>query len=186
MRNRSTPFLVVLDGGSGAGKSTLAARVAKALNASVIASDDFFAAEIPDAAWEAHTAEERARDAIDWRRLRREVLEPLMAGRPAKWHAFDFAAQRSDGTYPLRTDFEERQPAEVIILDGAYAARPELTDLIDFSVLIDVPVAVRHARLANREDALFLAGWHARWDAAETYYFSQIRPPSAFDLVVSP
>ena len=94
--------------------------------------------------------------------------------------------RRPDGTYAMCLDFVERQPAGVIILDGAYSARPELADLIDLSVLVDVPVAERHARLAARERSHFLDSWHARWDPAEAYYFTHVRPNSSFDLVVTP
>jgi len=186
MANRTRPILVALDGPSGAGKSTVALLVAEALGAALIQSDDFFAADISDAEWDTRTPEARAADAIDWRRLRAEALDPLLAGKPAKWHAFDFeVGVRPDGTYAMRTDFVEREPAAVIVLDGAYSTRPELADLIDLSVLVDVPVGVRHARLAAREDKDFLAAWHARWDAAEEYYFTEVRPKSSFDLVIT-
>jgi len=173
-------------GGSGSGKSSLAALVAEALGAVVVPGDDFFAATIPDAEWEARTPAARAADCIDWRRLRAEALEPLRAGRAAAWHPFDFVAgMRPDGTYPMAPDVVVRQPAAVIVFDGAYATRPELADLIDLSVLVDVPVEIRHQRLAAREDQQFLAAWHARWDAAEAYYLTHVRPKSAFDLVVT-
>jgi uridine kinase len=184
--NRTLPILIALDGPSGAGKSTLAGMVAKVLAAAVVPGDDFFAAGITDDEWEARSARERASDAIDWRRLRREALEPLLGGVSARWHAFDFEAGiRPDGTYAVRTDFVERQPARVVILDGAYSSRPELADLIDLSVLVHAPLPLCHERLAAREDAGFLAAWHARWDRAETYYFAYIRPERSFDLVVS-
>jgi uridine kinase len=184
--DRATPMLIALDGPSGTGKSVLAALVAEALGATVVPSDDFFAAEITSAEWDARSPSQRAADAIDWRRLRRDALEPLRASKPAAWHAFDFeAGLRRDGTYPMRTQPERRHPAPVIILDGAYSSRPELADLIDLSVLVDAPPALRHARLANREHPDFLRTWHARWDAAEAYYFTHVRPPSSFDLVVS-
>jgi para-aminobenzoate synthetase len=187
MVNRNTPSLVALDGGSGSGKSTLALLIAEKLDAALIQGDDFFAAEISDAEWDAHTPEARAADAIDWRRLRAEALEPLLAGKSAKWHAFDFeAGVRPNGTYAMRTDFIEREPTALVVLDGAYSTRPELADLIDFSVLIDVPIDVRHERLAAREEKNFLDAWHARWDAAEEYYFTHVRPKSSFDLVVIP
>jgi uridine kinase len=186
MIDRATPILVALDGGSGAGKSTLALLIVEELGAALIQSDDFFAAEITDAEWDARSPKERARDVIDWRRLRVEALEPLRAGKPAKWHAFDFdAGVRPDGTYAMRSDYVERQPSAVIVLDGAYSTQPALADLIDLSVLVDVPIAVRHRRLAVREDRDFMAAWHARWDVAEEYYFTHVRPKSAFDLVVT-
>ena len=182
---RDGPLVVALDGGSGSGKSTLAAAVAARLNAVMVPGDDFFAAEIPDADWDRRTPAERARDAIDWRRLRTDALEPLLAGRRAMWHPFDFAAgPRPDGTYGRSPQAEVREPAAVIVLDGAYAARPELADVVDLRVLVDVPVATRHGRLAEREDPAFLAAWHRRWDAAEAWYFARVCPPASFDLVV--
>jgi uridine kinase len=160
--------------------------LAEQLNATLIQGDDFYAANITDAEWQALSPQARAESAIDWRRLRTEALEPLCAGKPARWHPFDFAAGiRSDGTYAMSQDVVERQPASVIVLDGAYSTRPELADLIGLSILVDTPLAVRHARLAAREDAEFLAAWHARWDVAEEYYFTFVRPRTAFDLVVT-
>jgi uridine kinase len=186
MLDRTSPILVALDGGSGAGKSTLASLIVEELGAALIQSDDFFAAEISDAGWDARSPKERARDVIDWRRLRAEALEPLRAGKSAKWHAFDFeAGVRTDGTYAIRSDYVERQPSAVIVLDGAYSTQPALADLIDLSVLVDVPIDVRHKRLAAREDPDFMVTWHARWDVAEEYYFTHVRPKSAFDLVVT-
>ena len=186
MAHHSPPILIALDGGSGSGKSTLALMLQGVLGAALVQSDDFFAAQIPEAEWDAYSIEQRARDGIDWRRLKTEALEPLLAGKSARWHPFDFeAGLRSDGTYGMCADYVECEPADIILLDGAYSARPELADLVTLSVLVDVPVAVRHVRLAAREEGGFLAAWHTRWDAPEAYYFSQIRPPASFDLVVT-
>jgi uridine kinase len=154
--------------------------------AALVQSDDFFAAGISNAEWDARTPEERAADAIDWRRVRGEALEPLLAGRPARWHAFDFAAGvRPDGTYAIRSEYIDREPARVIVLEGAYSTGGALTDLIDLTVLVDAPREVRHDRVQAREEREFLVAWHARWDAAEEVYFTQIRPRSSFDLVVT-
>lgn len=183
--NRTTPILVALDGGSGSGKSTLAWMLVERLGAALVQSDDFYAANIPDAEWDSRSPQARAADVIDWRRLRTEALEPLLAGEVARWHPFDFdAGPRPDGTYAMSTAFVERQPAPIIVLDGAYSARPELADLIDLSVLVDVPIEVRHQRLTAREEKAFLEAWHSRWDAAEEYYFTEVRPPASFDLIV--
>jgi uridine kinase len=180
------PVLVALDGPSGAGKTTIAAGIAKHLEATIVPGDDFFAAQITDAEWEARSARQRAADAIDWQRLRREALAPLLAGQVARWRAFDFAAGvRPDGTYPMSAEVTERSPAAVIVLDGAYSTRPEFLDLIDLAVLVEAPSRVREARLASREEAMFLSAWHRRWDGAEAHYFQLVRPPSSFDLVVS-
>ena len=180
------PALVALDGGSGSGKSTLAALIAARLNATLIPGDDFYAADIPDAEWERRTPAERAADVIDWRRLRVQALEPLLAGERAEWRAFDVVAgPRTDGTYRMCDRPEVREPSSVIVLDGAYSARLELADLVDLSVLVDVPAGIRHQRLAEREAPDVLAAWHRRWDEAEAWYLTHVRPASAFDLVVT-
>lgn len=130
-------------------------------------------------------AAERASDCLDWRRLRREVLEPLLGGSAATWHPFDFAAgQRPDGSYAMSAQTVLREPAPIVLLDGAYSARPELTDLVTVSILLTTPDAVRLQRLSMRESPQLLAAWRDRWEWAEEYYFTHVRPPAAFDLVV--
>ena len=187
LANNPVPILVALDGPSGSGKSSVARRITAALDVTTVSVDDFFSAGITDAEWATRTPRDRAADAVDWRRLRREALEPLLAGNPARWHAFDFhGGVRDDGTYAMRSDFVECPAAPIIILDGAYSTRPELSDLIDLSVLVDAPLSIRHERLARREAASFLDAWHARWDPAEAYYFKHVRPPSSFDAGVFP
>ncbi len=181
------PILVVLDGASGSGKSTLASMLEQRSNIVVVPSDDFFAANIPDWEWDTRSVPERVRDVLDWQRLRREALEPLLGNKAAKWHPFDFAAGlRSDGTYGMSETYVEKQPAPVIILEGAYSSNPVLADLIDLKILIDIPILERHQRLDKREeDKQFLQRWHILWDAVEEYYFSEIMPASSFDLVVT-
>ena len=187
LQQRTTaPIVIAIDGRSGAGKSTVTAALSEALGATSVPCDDFFAAHISAGEWDARAPARRAADALDWRRLREEAIEPLRAGRPARWLPFDFAAgPRANGTYGYQTVPATREPRPVVLLDGAYSARPELVDVVDFAVLVEAPVAVRRARLAAREDSQFLAAWHACWDPAEEYYFTVVRPPATFDLVVT-
>ncbi len=179
------PILVALDGGSGAGKSTLAPLIENQFDTVLIPLDDFFSADIPDKQWDKFGVEERLGRVFDWNRLRHQAIEPLLEGKPARWQAFDFeSGLRPDGTYGMQDEIIERQPADIILLEGAYSAGPELADLVDLSILVDAPVEKRHARLAAREDKDFLEVWHRRWDAVERYYFNQVRPKGSFDLVV--
>jgi len=181
---RAQRVVVAIDGRSGSGKSTVAAAVAQAIGAVIVPCDDFFAASVSSAEWDRRTPEQRAADAIDWRRLKREAIEPLRTGRAARWYAFDSLAGSGDGTYPLQSTPTERAPKPYILLDGAYSARPELADVLDLSVLVEAAPSTREARLAAREAADFLRQWHARWDLAEEHYFRHVRPPSAFDVVL--
>lgn len=184
-RNALGPLVVAVDGRSGSGKTTVARLLAEQLDTACVRCDDFFAADIPAAGWDARSPTQRAADCLDWRRLRTEVIEPLRAGHAARWFAFDFeAGARADGSYALRTVPTEQAPRPLVLLDGAYSARPELADLIDYAILVEAPAPLRLARLASRETSRFLEAWHARWGAAEDHYFTSVRPPSAFDVVL--
>ena len=180
LAGRRSPLVVALDGRSGAGKSVLAARLAVRLDAVVIPGDDFYAGG-SDAAWARLAPADRSDGCIDWRRLRAEALAPLRAGRPAAWHPFDFAA----GT-GLAAQREVRDPAPVVVLDGVYSARPELRDQVDLAVLVVLADdRLRRRRLVAREGEVFMAAWHALWDAAEDHYFTRVCPPESFDLIVA-
>lgn len=179
------PLLIAIDGGSGSGKSTIAQIIANQLNATLIGTDDFYAADIPDHGWVNRSYKERAADVINWRSLRSHVFEPLMNGITSSWKTFDFnAGMRPDGTYKIDSAVIYYLPNDIIILEGAYSCRPELADLINLKILIDVPAEIRHARLQKRENKEFLIQWHERWDEAEQYYFHEVCPHSIFDLVI--
>lgn len=177
-----TPLLVALDGRSGTGKSTIAKAIAKRVGGVVIESDDFYAGGTEEE-WDARTPKEKANLGIDWRRLRKEVLEPLLAGQSASWHPFDWKTGKG-----LAEDTMTCNPALVIVLDGVYSARPELTDLVDLKVLFEVEDGKRRERLLSREGPSrieAMENWHRRWDAAEEYYFTKVRPRSSFDFIIT-
>jgi uridine kinase len=144
--------VVAIDGRSGSGKSTVAEAVAQAIGAVIVPCDQFFAASMSNAEWDRRTPEQRAADAIDWHRLKRETIEPLRTGRPARWYAFDFlAGPRGDGTYPMQRTPTELAPKPVVLLDGAYSARPELAEVLNLSVLVEAAPATRGSRRARRQ-----------------------------------
>lgn len=185
LTSKQAPTVVALDGGSGAGKSTLASLIENEFDTALIPLDDFFAADIPDNQWDHFTVEEELKKVFDWDRLRDDAIEPLLEGESARWHAFDFeSGLRANGTYGMEGDPKVREPADVILIEGAYSAGPQLADLVDLAILVDLPVEKRHSRLKAREDRDFLESWHARWDEVEEYYFTQVRPESSFDLIV--
>ncbi|GIP56197.1 uridine kinase family protein [Paenibacillus woosongensis] len=171
-------LVVSLDGGSGAGKSTLAAEVASQLGAAVIHCDDFFDATLPDNDWDTYSLEQKCRRCIDWQRMRNEALLPLLEGKKAQYYPY----------YSLSSDksLESRlvtiEPSKVIILDGIYSSLLELTGINHLTVLVDVPPTLRRHRHNIREGTDDL-DWHLRWNPAEDYYFTALRPPTTFDLI---
>jgi len=180
------PIVVALDGGSGAGKTTIAERLMRLADVALVRLDDFYQTVIPQSEWPHKTVEQRLNGVFDWSRVRSEALEPLRAGRPGHWHAFDFMRGLGKaGAYSLKKEMTEVAPAPTILLEGAYSASRPLRDLMDLAVLVDVQNRTRYLRTAARgDDTEFLAKWHAIWDEVEAYYFQHVCPPESFDLVI--
>lgn len=174
---KAPPVLVAIDGRSGAGKSTLAAAVAAAMSAGVIDGDDFYAGGTAEL-WDTMTPAEKVAHCIDWRR-QRPVLSALARGRTASWEPYDWDADDGRLAEPVAL-----RPHDVVILEGAYSARPELADLLDLTVLLEVPSHVRQERLRRREGEHYRVDWEARWASAEDDYFGTVMPPESFDVVL--
>ena len=169
------PCVVAIDGRSGAGKSTLAAQLLRPLDACVLDSDAFFAGGV---AVRSDAPRDRVRDCIDWKR-QRPVLQALRAGAPASYLAFDWEA--FDGR--LEREPTSLEPRPVVLFEGVYTARPELSDLVDLRVLLQVAPATRIARLLAREGSI--GAWERQWHEAEDWYFSQVAPPDLFDVILA-
>jgi uridine kinase len=188
---RPWPLIVSIDGRSGAGKSTLARAAEQVLAerspkgaeqaaVTVVEGDDFYAGG-DGAYWDAMTAEQKAANGMDWRR-QRSLLIDLRARRPGRWYPFDWEA--FDGR--LATEPLTCRPSRVVMLEGAYTARPELTPLIDLRVLLDTPLEVSERQLRAREGDGYSQEWEARWRSAEDHYFGAVMPNDRFDLVLVP
>lgn len=174
------PLIVAIDGHGAAGKSTIAGLAAAAAGATLIHTDDFFVSPVPPVgAGPATAGRAEAARALgryyDWRRLRAQALEPLLARREVSFRRFDWdRGSGLDGTVCA-------VPADVILLEGVFSAAPAMADLVGRSVFVETPEPERLRRLRRRvpPDA-----WDDTWLSAERGYFGLVRPPSSFDLVV--
>lgn len=176
LAQRTTPVLVAIDGGSSAGKSTLAILMAAEVEGVIVQGDDFCETSID---WNQVSLADKAALCIDWKRARKEAIEPLLAGRTASWHPFNFQTGVGLADY-----FVIRKSAPVIIIDGIYSSSPALIDILDLTILIDTPADIRYHR-HNEREGHDDEEWHKIWDEVELYYFENIRPASSFDLVIS-
>lgn len=131
LKNHPDTLLVAVDGRSGTGKTIVSKSVAEELgDAVVILVDDFYSRGSLEE-WNKKTTKQKADFCINWKRIRTEVLEPLLAGKTASWHPFNW--QTNEG---LAENTISAKPARIIILDVVYSARPELADLVDLTILI--------------------------------------------------
>lgn len=174
------PVVLALDGASGSGKSTLAAALRLRTAATVLPGDDFYSvafAETDPTVLGRLDDGELAGRVFDWSRLRTEALEPLAAGRPARYRPFDWTAVGRDRLGPPRT----LPAAPLVVLEGVYAARPELADLVTASVLVRADETERQRRLAARIDG---TEWPELWRRGEQHYFRHVLGEAELDLVL--
>lgn len=192
-----SPLVVGLDGRSGCGKSTLAAAFASAFaaelgdrlgdsagsTATVIGGDDFYAGGSART-WDARNRAEKVTSVIDWRR-QRTVLTELVERGVAEWQAFDWDVENwDDDVAPLRPTPTVARATPVVVLEGVYSCRPELHDLLDLRVLLEVRHDLRRRRLIEREGSDHDPAWDRRWSEAEDHYFASVMPDDRFDLIL--
>ena len=162
-----------VDGHSAAGKSTFAEVLARRVGAALVRGDDFYRVMDDEERAQLSPAEGVERY-YDWQRLR-GVLTVVRAGATARYRPYDWLTGRL-ATHSVTVD------AAAIVVEGLFVSRPELGSFVDHVILIDSPAIVRQRRQTERADAS--DEWLQRWDAAERYFFEQIRPPRTFDIVV--
>jgi molybdenum cofactor guanylyltransferase len=171
------PVVIAIDGPSCAGKSILATAVALRTGGAVVEGDDFYRTMLPKLSLaQCNQMSDAAvvHAVIDWERFRDEALLPLRARQPATFQPYDWDADNGRLAPPKTIP-----AADVIILDGVYAARPELADLVDVAVYLGVDPQTRARRYLERHND---PDWVRFWERGEVHYFSAVRPPGSFDI----
>lgn len=149
------PYLVGIDGRSGAGKTCLAEQLAAVLRPARDVT--LFHLEDLYPGWDG--LDEGTRTYVD------EVLEPLRAGRDTEWSAWDWVTG-SPGTPRLT------RVAEVVVLEGVGACSAAARELLDVSVWVELPTALRYDRALGRDGASYAEHWD-RWAAQEDAYLAR-------------
>jgi len=163
---RPTPTacrIAAIDGPGGAGKSTLARRLARAAgNASIVHTDDF-------ASWD---------EPIEWwPRLISDALEPLAAGRDARYRRYDWDRQAMGG-------WVETPAAPLVIVEGVSSGRVAFRPFLTFTIWVETPRPLRLDRGLERDGQELRPLWE-EWIVAEDAFFAAERPDLAADLVVA-
>jgi len=153
--------VVLIDGRSGAGKTTLARTVASGLGAGVLSLDAFYPG------WDGLS--EGGRIAAEG------VLAPLRAGRPGRWHRWDWERSRAAEAH----DVDARTPW---VIEGSGLLTPASRALSDVQVWVDAPEAVRKARALGRDGDAYRPHWE-RWAAQEEAHLREHRPDALASLL---
>ena len=154
-----------VDGKGATGKTRLADRIAAALPGSVVVHVDDFAR--PDVrGWE--------RD-----RFIRQVLKPLLAGRPGRYQRWDF--DRNVGV-----EWHTVPSGVPVVVEGVSATDERLGIPWDFTIWVEVPYRVRLARALERDGPERMDLWLTDWMPSEDAYEAAQRPQDRVNLVYRP
>ena len=165
-RKSNNPLFIAVDGHSAAGKSTLANKLLATFDKAVlICTDDFYRVMDEETRFKL-TPEDGYALYYDWQRLKQEVLIPLSTRKAAEYCVYDWDNNQLG-------ELKQVESAEYIIVEGCYAARPELSHFFDIIILVETSAIERQQRQAERNDAS--SDWLKRWDAAENFYLSDLR-----------
>jgi uridine kinase len=150
--------LVGIGGRGGAGKSTLAGLIP---TAQVVGTDEF---------WDGSE--------FELSRLRQEVVEPLLEGAVARFHAFDWdAAREAPAVRVVR-------PEGIVVVEGVCALHRMFRHAYDVRVWVDTPRELRLERGVARDGEGARERWETVWMPSEERYIERDDPiPSAHVVV---
>ena len=152
--------LVAVDGPSGAGKTTLAAAVAQALGAPTIHMDDLYPG------WDGLAASTE--------RVGEWVVEPLLAGRPARYRRWDWGAHEYAEWHSAAGD--------VVVLEGCGSGALPAGAYLSVLVWVDAEAGARRARGIARDPGY--AEYWDRWAAQEQDLYAADGTRARADLVL--
>jgi uridine kinase len=162
--DRSGTRWVGVDGFGAAGKTTLAAGIAAAVpNAVVLHIDDFGRAGVRG--WDRALFVE-------------QVLNPLLAGRAARYLAWDLAAEVARG-------WCEVPPGVPVVVEGVSATDDRVAVPWDLTLWVDVPAEERRHRIHARDEPRLLERWRTDWWPNEERYAAEQRPWERVDAIVT-
>jgi uridine kinase len=143
---------VGIDGIDGAGKSMFGDELAQILTAgrSIIRAsvDGFHNPRAIRYRLGRQSPEGYFRDAYNYEQLKALLLNPLSPGGTGRYRtaAFDYRTDQ-----PVIVPEAQATPGDILVFDGIFLHRPELRGYWDYSVFLEVGVAVSMARCAKRD-----------------------------------
>ncbi|KKK39241.1 uridine kinase [Mesobacillus campisalis] len=169
-------YLIGIDGFGGSGKSTLADKITEhCANVTIVHMDDFYlpSSEII----QAHPTKKPVGADFDWQRLLKQVIEPLNQEKGGHYQRYDW---KTDAL----AEWHSVSLGGIVIIEGVYSIREELSNLYDLKIWVDCPREIRLSRGIERDGEEAREMWENNWMLSEDIYFEKQKPIERADMVV--
>jgi uridine kinase len=146
-RKDGRAFIIAIDGHGGTGKSTFSKWLCSELekageSVSIISTDEFPLRSAVKSLKD--YPEVKTAYAIDFNRLKIEVLEPLKSGKEFSYKSCDWWDAKKDFLKTLEGD-------GFVIIEGCYSLRDELRGFYDYKIFIDVALRQAQSQASARD-----------------------------------
>jgi len=113
----------------------------------------------------------------DWKRVLNQVVDPISQDQKGYYQRYDWETDQLAEwhTVPLEG---------IVIVEGVYSTRNELSNLYDFTIWVDCPRETRLIRGIERDGEEARGIWEDNWMISEDMYMKKHRPHKRSDLVV--
>ena len=173
LQSGTRPVVIGMDGMAASGKTTLAALLAERLDASVIHMDDFF---LP----QGFRTPERLRTPggnVYYERFCQEVKPYIRSGQLFGYRVFDAHKH-------VYVDTRDVWPKPVIIVEGCYCMHPEIGDIYDLRLFVEVSPYEQEQRIAETRAAV-ADMYKAMWIPMENRYHKAFGIKEQCDMVIT-
>ncbi|MGG0301544.1 AAA family ATPase [Bacillus albus] len=169
-------LIIGIDGCGGAGKSTLANKIKnKFSTVTIVHMDDFYlpSAQIVNE----HPTNKLIGADFDWKRLLQEVLDPISNGIEGCYKRYDWETDSLAEFHTVPTN-------GIVIIEGVYATRQELTEMYDLKIWVNCPRETRIKRGIARDGEAARDMWENNWMVAEDMYVESHKPHAFADIII--
>ncbi|MBY6035980.1 AAA family ATPase [Fictibacillus nanhaiensis] len=173
---KQSTLLIGIDGCGGSGKSTFAYKLKENLSTiTIVHMDDFYrpSSNIINT----HPSKKPIGADFDWKRLLKQVLEPIKQGRDGHYQRYDWETDKLEEWHTVSV-------GGIVIIEGIYAIRQELEDKYDIKIWVDCPREIRLSRGLARDGEDARAMWEGNWMISEDIYVESHKPFLRADLVI--
>lgn len=189
LSKKQSTLIVGVDGCGASGKSTFTRKAARiGSNITTVEMDDFY---LPSESRPSNDAVLTSYgQQYNWKRLYKQVLEPLSFDREGKY-------QRYDWNLDALSELHTVPIGGIVIVEGIYSTRQELSHLYDFIIWVQCPYHLRLKRGIARDEIIVASDraverkgedprqmWEKIWMPQEQRYIKAEQPYKLANLIV--